>query len=58
MVVKKEGSSKGALELRTHTGEMFGILETIPAHVQYADQEAYRTLLVEGGDGPSLMGRN
>ena len=33
-------------KLRTYTGESLCILGSIPAHVQYADQEASRTLLV------------
>ena len=43
---------------RTYTGERLRILGRISVQVRYQKQEATRGLLVIGGDGPSLLGRD
>ena len=44
--------------LRTYTGERLRILGRISVQVRYQKQEATLGLLVVGGDGPSLLGRD
>ena len=44
--------------LRTYTGERLRILGRIAVQVRYQKQEANLSLLVIGGDGPSLLGRD
>ena len=44
--------------LRTYTGERLRILGRISVQVRYQKQEANLGLLVIGGDGPSLLGRD
>lgn len=46
------------IKLRTYTGESLKILGTTKVKVEYQDQEAQLPLLVVGGSGPSLLGKN
>ena len=44
--------------MKTYTDEKIDVLGQLHVHVKYGDQDAPLVLLVVGGDGPSLLGRN
>ena len=47
-----------SVRLKTYTDEKIDVLGQLHVHVKYGDQDAPLVLLVVGGDGPSLLGRN
>ena len=49
---------KSSLTLKTYTDEKMDIVGQLNARVKYGDQEEKLVLIVVGGQGPSLFGRN
>lgn len=46
------------LILKTYTDEQMEVKSTLNMRVQYGDQKKKLVLVIMGGDGPSLLGRN
>ena len=50
--------NESSLILKTYTDEQMKVIGQLNVRVKYGDQEEKLVLVVVGGDGPSLFGRN
>lgn len=57
-VFPEEPLHPSKLILKTYTDEQMDVTGTLNMRVQYGDQKKKLVLVVVGGDGPSLLGRN